>query len=223
MINAAFQSWTLLKSRGVSAQSGLLFLRWSGHLDEAVLVEPEEPPALLLREVLGTAALVELDRRLVVLRHHEHHAGAACLHRQLEEDGEEFRLVRSKEQPKSGCTLVCKHSHYWGAAGSLNRCPDLQKEEQFRHQWSCRAGVNVNRWRCFYLCTHPSHRTPPGRAACPPRGRTWSSTWRNPPPWDLQGETDHVRLLETRHLILEIMWIKYMPRLCRANKSRAEV
>lgn len=131
LINAAFQSWTLLKSRGASARPGLLFLRWSGHLDEAVLVEPEEPPALLLREVLGTAALVELDRRLVVLRHHEHHAGAARLHRQLREDGEEFRLVRSKGPPKSGCTLVCKHSHYWGAAGSLTRCPALQKEERF--------------------------------------------------------------------------------------------
>lgn len=127
-----FKAELFWKAEATSARSGLSFLGWSGHLDEAVLVKPEEPPALLLREVLGTAALVELDRRLVVLRHHEHHAGAARLHRQLEEDGEEFRLVRSKEQPKSGCTLVCKHSHCWGAAGSLNRCPALQKEEKFR-------------------------------------------------------------------------------------------
>lgn len=57
----------------------------SAHLHQAVLVEPEEPPALLLGEVLGAAPLVVLDRGLVVLRHHEHHAGAASLHRQLEE------------------------------------------------------------------------------------------------------------------------------------------
>lgn len=58
------------------------------HLEEAVLVESEEPPAFLQREVGGTAALVELDGRLVVLRHNEVNAATAGLHGCLEE-GEE--------------------------------------------------------------------------------------------------------------------------------------
>lgn len=72
-----------------SSSGPLSFLSWSAHLHEAALVEPEQPPAFLLREVLGAATLVELDGRLVVLRHHEHHAGAARLRPQLEE-GREF-------------------------------------------------------------------------------------------------------------------------------------
>lgn len=61
------------------------FLGWGGHLDEAALVKPEEPPALLLREILGATPLVEPDGRLVVLRHHEHHAHAAQFDSQLQE------------------------------------------------------------------------------------------------------------------------------------------
>lgn len=55
-----------------------------GHLHQAVLVEAVQPPALLLRQVLSPASFVKLDRGLVVLGHHEHHAAAARLHRQLQ-------------------------------------------------------------------------------------------------------------------------------------------
>lgn len=80
-------SQTTNSSHRVASSSGpLSLLRFSGHLPQGVFVEPEEPPALLLREVLGTTTLVELEGRLIVLRDHKHHAGAARLHRQLEED-----------------------------------------------------------------------------------------------------------------------------------------
>ena len=59
-------------------------LCWGGHLVEALLVNPEEPPALLQREVGSTATLVELYRRLVVLGNDEVHAAAASFHRRLE-------------------------------------------------------------------------------------------------------------------------------------------
>lgn len=77
--------WDGWRSRVSSSSVAALrsLLGRSRHLDQAVLVEPEEPPALLLGQILGAAPLVELDRRLVVLRHHEHHAGAASLHGQL--------------------------------------------------------------------------------------------------------------------------------------------
>lgn len=64
------------------------FLGWSCHLDQAVLTELEEPPAFLLGEVLSSTPLVELDGRLIVLRHDEHHARAASLYCQLEEEPE---------------------------------------------------------------------------------------------------------------------------------------
>lgn len=69
------------------APSLLSFLGRSGHLHQAAFAELEEPPALLLGEVLGAAPLVELDGWLVVLRHDEHHARAAHLYRQLEKAG----------------------------------------------------------------------------------------------------------------------------------------
>lgn len=87
----SWNSW--VSSCSCSALLDLLsFFSWSGHLQEAVLVKPEEPPALLLRQVLRAAAFVELHGRGVVLRHHEHHAGAARLHRQLDQEQEKETL-----------------------------------------------------------------------------------------------------------------------------------
>jgi len=59
------------------------FLRGRRHLEEAVLVEAEQPPALRLGEVVGAPSLVELDGRVVALGDDEVHAAATSLHRQL--------------------------------------------------------------------------------------------------------------------------------------------
>lgn len=54
-----------------------------GHLEEGALVDLEEPPSLLQREVSCATTLVELYRRLVALSDDEVHAAAARLDRRL--------------------------------------------------------------------------------------------------------------------------------------------
>lgn len=182
--------WNSRVSCSSSAPLDLLsFLSWSGHLQEAVLVKPEEPPALLLRQVLRPAALVELHGRGVVLRHHKHHAGAARLHRQLDQEQEKetfkcidyIKLKVSLKINSSWGVLLQQESNsrHWGVAGSLSPSPVLKETKQeFRDVQEPRE----DRRNRSHLCTRSSQRTPPGRAACQPRGHRWSSTWQNPPP-----------------------------------------
>lgn len=75
------------------------FLRGRRHLEEAVLVEAEQPPALRLGEVVGAPSLVELDGRVVALGDDEVHAAAARLHRQLRVEEEEEGMGEGKLQP----------------------------------------------------------------------------------------------------------------------------
>ena len=63
----------------------LLF--WGGHLLQVFLVDGEQAPPLLARQVGGSTPLVELDGRSVVLGHNEMHAAAAGLHRSLDNAG----------------------------------------------------------------------------------------------------------------------------------------
>ena len=71
--------WSPLGGGGASS-----LFRWCRHLEDAVLVKAEQTPALLLGQVFGAAALVELDGRSVGRGHDEMHAAAAGLHRSLE-------------------------------------------------------------------------------------------------------------------------------------------
>lgn len=55
------------------------------HFDQTLLVDLEQPPALLQREIAGAAAFVELDGGFVPLGHDELQTAAATLHRHLGE------------------------------------------------------------------------------------------------------------------------------------------
>lgn len=104
------------------------------------------------------------------------------------------------------------YSHHWGAAGAPNRYPGLErggeKEESSLIKKPLRRRTKRRTGADFYLCTAPSRRNPPGRAVCQSRGHTWSSTWRNPPPSDLERQVRQGWLsILVLHIFLYIVFI----------------
>lgn len=105
--------------------------------------------------------------------------------------------------------------HYFPAGtpplGSLTslRCrrtsepmPIPERTTLVRTGWWWRSGDR--KWTDEYLCTAPSRRSPPSRAAFPPRGRKWNNTWQSPPPLDLD-KRDGERNVQRWQLCLTII------------------
>lgn len=71
-----------------------------------------------------------------------------------------------------------------------------------RTGWWWRSGDR--KWTDEYLCTAPSRRSPPSRAAFPPRGHKWNNTWQSPLPLDLD-KRDGERNVQRWQLCLTII------------------
>lgn len=74
------------------------------HLEQVLLVDLEEAPSLLMREIGGAAPFVELDGWLIPLGHDEVHTAAAARHRSLEGERRPGQAGEGAEERSRGRT-----------------------------------------------------------------------------------------------------------------------